>query len=330
MGQQINLRRMVLVVIIVGMGLLLGIFTTSEYVLERGIDYISQGGEQLARHQAVLEGRAGSPWQYRVLAPYLLEGVLTLFEHLHVPNHVAAAFTSLRVIQDTLILLLAYVYYRKLRLSLPHALVGMALLAWSMSYSHHNSDLQFSTFFDVIFYLAAGLCLLYARAVWLPFITLLAAMNRETSAVIPFLLLATFVFVLPRAPLRKMAPVFLASLGIFIVIFFGLRLLYEPQKAIFPAGHHPGLDLLQYNLFRAVTWRQLLATLSIVPIVAVIGYRTWPVQLQAFFWVIVPVWFVVHALGAVMAETRLLLVPQAMVFIPGALLTLGSPSLRSE
>ena len=54
-----------------------------------------------------------------------------------------------------------------------------------------------------------------------------------------------------------------------------------------------------------------------------IGYRKWPLELRAFFWVIVPVWFLVHAFGSVMAETRLLLVPQAMVFIPGALLCLA-------
>lgn len=98
MGQKVLLRRMILVIAIVGMGLVLGVFTTSEYVLVRGMDYVSEGGEQLARHRAVFEGHAGNPWQYRVLAPYLLQRVLMLLERLRVPNHVAVAFVSLRVI----------------------------------------------------------------------------------------------------------------------------------------------------------------------------------------------------------------------------------------
>lgn len=44
------------------------------------------------------------------------------------------------------------------------------------------------------------------------------------------------------------------------------------------------------------------------------------IQARVEFWVVVPIWFTIHALGAVMAEIRLFLVPQAMVFIPGALL----------
>jgi len=42
--------------------------------------------------------------------------------------------------------------------------------------------------------------------------------------------------------------------------------------------------------------------------------------LQSFFLVIVPVWFIIHLFYSVMAETRLLLVPFALVFVPGTLL----------
>ena len=60
-----------------------------------------------------------------------------------------------------------------------------------------GSDIQFNTFFDVTFYLLAGLCILQKRFVWIVPITLLAALNRETSGLIPFLLMFS-IFALPE------------------------------------------------------------------------------------------------------------------------------------
>jgi hypothetical protein len=197
-------------------------------------------------------------------------------------------------------------------------LFGMGLLAWGNSYSYYDSDLAFNTFFDMIFYLLAGLCILYGRYIWIIPITLLAALNRETSRLIPILLLVSL-FLLQKGSQRKGLSVFIVSFTIFVVIFVTLRIIYGRQELLLPYGHYPGFDLLQYNLFRVVTWQQLIATLSLIPIIALIGYKKWPLHLYAFFWALVPIWFVVHAFSAVMAETRLFLVPQVMVFIPGAL-----------
>ncbi|MCS6906807.1 MAG: hypothetical protein RML93_02865 [Anaerolineales bacterium] len=310
-------------VFLLALSLSLGLFTTSEYVRARGIAYFEQG-EQLRRHRAVLEGRAGNPWQYRVLAPYLIEQVMRLLALLRVPRPVAVAFISFRVLQDTAVLFLAFYYYRRLGLSFFHALVGMGLLAWSISYSHYGSDLQFSTFFDLIFFLIAGLCLLSRRLWGVILVTFLAGLNRETSGLIPFLVLFHSVFAgNKRGAWREGLFVFFASFATYISVFVGLRLLFGRQALIVPYGHHPGADLLRFNLWRLITWRQLLATLNVVPIVAMLAYHRWPRSLRVFFWTVVPVWVIVHALGAVVAETRLFLVPQAMVFIPGALFGLG-------
>src|SRR5262252_8033842 len=61
-------------------------------------------------------------------------------------------------------------------------------------------------------------------------------------------------------------PFFIAACVTYVAVFVGLRFLYERQELLMPDGHHQGLDLLQYNLLRAITWRQLIATLSIIPI----------------------------------------------------------------
>ncbi len=203
----------------------------------------------------------------------------------------------------------------------------------------YNSDMQFSTYLDVIFYLFAGLAILHRRFIWIPAIALLASLNRETSGLIPFLVLASIVgkdiWYKGLSGLKeKTEPlvIFGLSLAIYILVFVFLRFSYGPQPLLLPNGHHPGLDVLQYNLGSILTWDLMLATLGVIPFVALFGYRKWPLELRRFFWVIVPLWFAIHMVAAVMVETRLFLVPQAMIFIPGLLLfaqreTSGQPSL---
>lgn len=189
-----------------------------------------------------------------------------------------------------------------------------------MSYSHYDSDLQFSTFFDIIFYLLAGLCILQERLAWIVPISIFTAFNRETSVLIPFLPITIALFSSHKGSLRQTIPICFPAFMSYVAIFIGLRLIYGKQELIVPYGYQPGFDLLLHNFSRIITWVQLIATLSVIPIMALIGYQKWPLQLRGFFWIIIPIWFVVYAFISVMAESRLFLVPQAMVFIPVALL----------
>ncbi len=308
--------------------LLFGLFTTSEHVAALGWSYLDHGN-QILRHENMLAGNAGNPWQYRVLPDYLVEGVIRTFEKVDIPRPIAAAFFLFRVLQDAAIFLAAFLYYRKLGLSRGLSLIGLSLLAWGMSYDHYGSDLQFSTYFDVLFYLLAGLAILHRKYAWIVPITVLAALNRETSGLIPFMLL----FSMPLASLQEQRPSrhpvwipFAASLALYLFIFRALRIHYGHQEFISAFGHLPGLDLLRYNLFRLITWNRLFATLGIIPVVAILGYTKWPPLLRRFFWVVVPIWFLIHAFAGIMAETRLFLVPQALILIPGALFLAAWPS----
>jgi len=294
--------------------------------LEKPFLYYLEQGLQIQRHSAVLDGSAPNPWQYRVLAEHLVEGAIQLFKNLDIAHPVASAFVSFRFLQNILIFGLAYLYYRKLNLPAAHALVGLGLLAWGMTYAYYDSDLQFNTYFDIIFYLLAGLLILFDCVVWLIPLMLLAALNRETSGLIPFMALALVFPWKAESPKRKTIIVIAVSLGIFAAIFIGLRLVFPHQEISVPHGHFMGLDLLRYNLFRAITWSQLFATLSILPALALLAYKKWPLALRTFFWVVAPVWFLVHPFTSVMAETRVFLVPQALIFIPGALFLLQGHS----
>ena len=80
--------------------------------------------------------------------------------------------------------------------------------------------------------------------------------------------------------------------------------------------------MVEHNLFRKITYINLFATLSIIPMIALFGVKTWPRMLKIIAIVLVPLWLVVHFIAAVSAETRMFLVPQAIVFIPGFLFVL--------
>jgi hypothetical protein len=287
--------------------------------------YLEQG-LQIQRHNAVLQGTAPNPWQYRVLADMFVEGVIRLFQNLNIAHPIGNAFITFRFVQNLLIFWLVYLYYRKLNLSPAHALLGMTLLAWGMTYAFYDSDLQFNTYFDIIFYLLAGLLVLANRPLWMIPLMIFAALNRETSGLIPFLALALIIPWSVGAKNRKVIAAAAISLVIFAVIFAGLRLMYPNQPISVPHGQHMGLELLRYNLFRALTWTQLFATISIIPALALLAYRNWPAPLRIFFWVVVPLWLLIHPFTSVMAETRVFLVPQVLIFIPGALFLLKADS----
>jgi hypothetical protein len=279
-------------------------------------------GEQLRRHTAVIRGTAKSPYQYRVLVEYLLEGGICLLTNIGSPHPAIYTFIGFRVFQNILLFLFAALYYKSLGLRTYHVLLGMSLLAWGMTHALYNSDLAFNTYFDVVFYLSAGLVILYKKDLWIIPITALAALNRETSGLIPFMLLAAHYRDL-RQKFHQAKGVVLITASAFIlylVIFTSLRYIFGPQPFSIPEGqHHPGLEIFVYNIGRYITWGQLFATLGLLPVLAILSSRRWPFVLKMFFGTIVPFWFLIHLFGSAIAETRLFLVPFALIFVPGAL-----------
>lgn len=298
---------------------LFSLFTVFTQVRELTFEWVNES--QILRHRRVLEGNALDPWQYRVLPEVIAEATIRALDALAVGYPVASAFILFRFVQNTAIFVVAAFYYRKLGLDIKTALLGLGLLAWSMSHALYASDLSFDVYFDVLFYLLAGLTLLHDKHAWIIPITLVAALNRETSGLIPFLLLAMNLRHGPQTRVRwQTHAVAITALCIYAGVFLGLRAIIGDRPLFVPYGNRPGLELLRYNLGRFVTWFELFGTLGVIPFIALATFRQWPPALKLFLWVIVPLWLLVHAFASVMAETRLFLVPQAMIFIPGALL----------
>jgi hypothetical protein len=107
--------------------LLLTLFTVYDQVFRRvSLKYIWD--EQLRFHRWIIEGTSIDPWQYRVLAPYLIEAVRWAFEALAIPFSYGRAFFGLRLMQNMLIFLLWPAYFSRHRVRRNLTLLGMLIL----------------------------------------------------------------------------------------------------------------------------------------------------------------------------------------------------------
>lgn len=268
---------------------------------------------QTSRHNAVINGTAGDPWQYRLLSEWLLEGILKTVKTPTNQKSINIAYVILRLLQNLLIFAGGYWYFRKLGFSDFISTIGVIYFTGSLLNSFHQSDLSFNTYFDLIFYLAAALLILNYSFSWLPFLMLFAALNRETSGLIP--LMGLFILISLGWVNRNNTFLITATFGIYGGVFLALRIFYPSNGLIIPYGLNPGIELLNYNLTLG-SLLLLLRFLSFAPIVGLFSYKHWKFPLHQFFIAIVPAWFLIHFVGSIISESRLFLVPQILVLIP--------------
>lgn len=279
---------------------------------------------QWGRTQEVLRGESGTPWQYRLLTESVVYTTVRTFEAVGIPRPIGTTFLLIRLVQNMAIFSLALVWYRRLGLTIQEGLLGILLLGWGMGHALYDGDLTFNTYTDIAVFLGSATLISMRRYYWMIPILLLAPLNRETSGWLSMMVLVSAVRFTPRLTLDKRATaVGLFGLVAWTTIILGLRMVYGVQPYIVPtAGVKPVLPLLMFNLTWWRTWVFLFATFGLLPLFALYHAKRWPDLLHRFFWVIAPLWFPVHFMLAHAPETRLFLVPHALLFVPGALLGL--------
>lgn len=277
---------------------------------------------QWERTLRVMHGESGTPWQYRLFTESTVYALVQLFTALDLHRPVGAAFVLVRLVQNCGAFVMAVVFYRHLGLSVRTGLLGVSLLAFGMGHALYDGDLTFNTYTDLSLFLIAGTLIVRRRFGWLIPLMLLAPFNRETSGCICFMLLFSQIEWRSRLHVdRRVLVIFAICLLEWAAIVGGLRLVFGVRPYIVPtAGVSPILPLLTFNLTWWRTWVFLFATLGLMPMMALASWKAWPRDLQRFFWAVVPVWFPLHFALAHAPETRLFLVPQILIFIPGALL----------
>lgn len=270
---------------------------------------------QIGYHEGIISGQAPSPWQYRVLSEWILSGLINLFSSLGYTESFYFGSFFIRVTQNILIYFTAYSYFRKFNGAETVSLIGVLFLSGSLLNSYYNTGFSLNTYFDVLFYLLAMLLVLKQTYTLLPLLMVLASLNRETSGLIPFLALVAMGDI--RNQRNKVVLVALAFLC-WAVVFVGLRLGYPPREMFVPYGKDPGIPLLVFNLFPPPFFF-LLRFFGFVPILGLAVWSRLKLLQKRLFYVIVPVWVIIHLVASVISETRLFLVPQIIVFIPAFL-----------
>jgi hypothetical protein len=284
-------------------------------------------GPQVDRNEQVLRGEGGDPWQFRVGSELLAKQARNVAGAVGVGDPDVAGLLGFRVIQNIAIFALAWLLYRRLGATRRLAAIGLCLVAWAMSQAFFNSGLSFDSYGDLIAYLAAALLILDRRYAWIVPLTVLAALNRETSGLIPVMLVAAGFWIGRRTPDgRRAIAIGGVALLAFAVTTVALRSIVGPGEVIHPHGKQIGWEIFELNVGRGVTWDKLFQTVTIVPVLAAAAWRHWEPALRAFCVAIVPLWVVVHLLAAVLAETRLILVPYVVVLVPGVLAGLRARS----
>lgn len=284
-----------------------------------GLDYLREN--QMSRHRQILDNTAPNPWQYRVFSAWVLEGMLIAARVIGVPDAAVVTQLALRLFQNATLFVLAALFYRRLGLRPPAVVVGLMLLGWPMCTMFYDSDLSFNVYFDAIIYLSGAILILAGRPLLLLPLMVVGALNRETVALLPALLLAHASLATPfRALWRSHEFRIAVALGlIWLGIYVGLRVHFGVRPWSVWGLEPAGLPMLIHNLSNPYRMLRVALTLSVLPLLGAVYLRALPPVLQAFGVVLVPIWFVVHFSMVIVDETRIFLVPLVLVLAPAAL-----------
>jgi len=287
----------------------------------------TKNGFQYKHHIGIMAGNVPdffNPWQYRVLSAQFNEVIISTYKSLGVSKPYFLGFITARLLIQTLLLFACFYYYKKFTRSTNLALLGIIALTYSISTCVWKSDLSFNTYLDILFYVCAAYVIISNKNSWLILpISILAAFNRETGILIPVALLLTrgidiFKFQLAS---KKDVLISLISLAVFLFILVGIRLFYgyETYGGTLRGNDPAKLYFIRYNLFDPNTYYRVFAALSLFPILFLISWKKIDPYLLKLFTILVPIWFLVHIYMAYLNEARVLLMPLAVVFIPGVI-----------
>lgn len=311
--------------------LVLGLTAVTVWAQYRGLAHVLPDTDsvgylqfyELGAHTSALHGTGLEPGVYRILSEWGTELFLKAAHGLGFYHWPVVGFVAFRVLQNLVIFGAFWVLLRRFGFDRRLAAAGMGLLAWAMTQALHNSGLAFNTYTDLAIYIVAAILILDGRYRWIVPLIVVGALNRETSGLIPLMLLAVAVMHGLRTDSGRRALRYgIAALAVYAATTVALRLIVGPAPLFKPFGLSPGGAYAEYNLRSGLTWEFLARTLTIVPFLALAGVRRWPRELKAFGLAIVPAWLVIHLFASILAESRLLLVPYAVVLVPGALFAL--------
>lgn len=255
--------------------------------------------QNLGRFHAFLSKTAGCPEQYRFVQYWLAHGFGLLFPDASIYVVIWLAYWA----TFFSVFLAAWHYYRAAGVRM--IWLSLALLAGTISYTLTKSHYSAGSYLEIALYMGGILAVLRRDPKWLLPLSLVGALNRETIVFLPLLSLAyTW-----RDKRRWWS---IGSVAAAIAVYFAVRWTF-PQTFWTPCreGLLPGLGLL---------WRNLTDLEGIVFVIGFLGFMPlawnyWPKHLWPWL-LMIPTQVVLWLYFGNTIETRLLLLPVALIVVP--------------
>ncbi len=302
----------------------------------------AHGKDHVYRHLEFLNGTSKfyNPWQYRALAPVVTELMFQVADHTAfklvpfalLPTQYSEQYLKYnvvlifhRVVLGLLVLYLMQVYYRKLGIDRVFIGFGAVFASFAMSNGVYDSDLRLNVYYDVVFYLTAGIVLVRGLpSYWFVPLSFLACLNRETCLLIPFMLLwrakdsATWRLA-PASVVKATLGWVAASLLAYAVAFGGVRYYFGYQPAFTDMWLGPGWRMFFRNLLHPVAHGEVLGVVLFLPFLSLYRFGQTAPLLRFLFVIIVPAWFLIQYWMVFVHEAAIFLVPTLLVFLPMSL-----------
>lgn len=261
--------------------------------------------------QSIVDGTAGSPYRYRVLVPFLTEGLARLLVVV-MPYRTAflAAHATYNVLTLTGILWAMHVFLRQW-FTTEQALAGVLFTAAVMPVALRDQVYQPWSLLETLLFTLSLLWIRRDRLGWLAVAVVLGALNRETALFIPVVYGLTRVDFgsLRRGKIDRAAWLSAAGGLLWLAVFGALRLARGPAEPVISVA-----EIWQWNrgnLLKSIP--HLILFLGVFWWFALRGVRGAPPFLRRAA-VVTPLYLAPMAVYGVWYETRLLM-PLYAIFI---------------
>ena len=256
-------------------------------------------------------GRDGFYGWGSYVIPKIVEPLKEVLQHSGIHRSRGISLVLLSIAFNIALLSTALAFYRKLGVPVYLGLFGLSALAWCMTQGNATTTLDFDRTLEAICFLLLAIIVLTQRDLLLLPLVFFAALNRESALLFPAIYLAGAWNTRGKGRVKwKMDLIFFAAT---VLSFLGT--LPRPIPG-FLWGDTPLLPHTQ-DLQSLTAFLLLVGPL---PLLACWSFGLWPFALRRIAILLLPVWFFFLWFNF-QGESKFLLVPMALVFVPGTLLT---------
>lgn len=274
-------------------------------------------------HQQIIEGKALSPYQYRVLVPFAIQYMLAIFANSSWESLSTFLITyAIYELGAIFLLFLSLFYWLKIWFSQEISLLATLFVASTISIALQDHYYQPWSLLEPTFLSISLIAIHYKRYSLLFPLTLLATLNRETGIFIPLALLVQIVDWPPR---RIQRTKFLLTVGLLLTwagTFISLRFLRGnvPHEVSLAALLAQNTRLLEIGK-AAFNWLTFLGGFWYF---ILFGLKNTPSFMKRLIW-LVPLYIVPVLIWGVWREVRLLM-PLYPLLIPIGLAQISRPN----